>query len=122
MGWPYPPPAYGAGYGPGFGYGAGWGAAWLAAHQAAAQQLAQQTNPRSATPAQGSRSLQQLLIWAALGAGAAWILSDAHVREALLRQIMKLYGELAVGVAEVKEKMADMRAEAHAHASTPGNS
>lgn len=63
---------------------------------------------------QGGQSFQQALIWAALGAAAAWVLSDPAVRDKLIKQAMKLYTEMVVGFEEVKEKVADMKAEVDA--------
>lgn len=88
---PQPPPPYG-GYGgapPGYGYG----------------------YPPPPPGGGGQQSMQQALIWAALGAAAAWVLSDPAVRDKLVKQAIKLYTEMAVGMEEMKEKMADLKAE-----------
>ncbi|MDI9405971.1 MAG: hypothetical protein QM522_04615 [Chitinophagaceae bacterium] len=62
----------------------------------------------------GGQAMQQALLWAALGAAAAWVLSDPAVRDRLIRQALKLYGELAMGLDEVKSKAAEMKAEVDA--------
>jgi hypothetical protein len=64
--------------------------------------------------AQPGSGFQQALIWAALGAAVAWVLSDPEVRDKLIKQAMKLYGELVVGIEEMKEKVSDMKAEVDA--------
>jgi len=90
---PPPPPPYGgySGAAPGYGYG------------------------YPPPPAGGGQqSMQQALIWAALGAAAAWVLSDPAVRDKLVKQAIKLYTEMAVGMEEMKEKIADLKAEVDA--------
>ena len=57
---------------------------------------------------------EQFLVGALLGAGAAWVLSDEELRGKLLRAGMKLYGNLVGGFEEMKEQMADIRAEMEA--------
>lgn len=62
----------------------------------------------------GSRKSEQFLLGALLGAGAAWVLSDEELRGKLIRAAMKLYGGIAGGLEEMKEQMADIRAEVEA--------
>jgi len=62
----------------------------------------------------GGPSFQQALIWAALGAAAAWVLSDPAIRDKLIRQAIKLYAEMAQGFEEVKAKVAEMKADVDA--------
>jgi hypothetical protein len=94
-GWGYPPP----------GQPGGW---WVPPG----------TPPYTAAPPPGAApagsGFQQALIWAALGAAVAWVLSDPEVRDKLIKQAMKLYSELVVGVEEMKEKVSDMKAEVDA--------
>ena len=78
--------------------------------------------PPGMGPAPGQTGFQQALIWAALGAAAAYVLSDAEIRDRLIRQALKLYGELMVGYEEMKEKWADLRAEAAAAPGAQGSS
>ena len=58
-----------------------------------------------------SRHADQFLIGLALGAGAAWVLSDEELRGKMLKAGMKLYANVAGGFEELKEQMADIRAE-----------
>lgn len=58
-----------------------------------------------------SRSSQQFLLGAALGAAAAWVLSDEELRGKLLRAGMKLYAGVTGGFEEMKEQMSDLRSE-----------
>ncbi len=53
----------------------------------------------------------QFLLGLLVGAGAAWILSDEELRGKVLRVLMKGYAQLAGGVEEIKEQMADIQAE-----------
>ena len=53
----------------------------------------------------------QFLLGLLVGAGAAWILSDEELRGKVLRTLMKGYAQLAGGVEEIKEQMADIQAE-----------
>jgi hypothetical protein len=111
-GWGYPPPGQAGGWWvpPGYPlYNAGGPSPWGGAM------------PPPGYPAgpgqgagQGGSAFQQALIWAALGAAAAWVLSDPEVRDKLIKQAMKLYGELVVGIEEMKEKVSDMKAEVDA--------
>lgn len=54
---------------------------------------------------------EQFLVGALIGAAAAYVLSDEAMRGKLIRSGLKLYGELAGGLAEVKEQAADIQAE-----------
>lgn len=80
-------------------------------------------SPTESPPAMGggqpSVGYQQALIWAALGAAAAWVLSDAEIRNKLIKQVMRLYAETVVGFEEMKEKVADMKAEVDAGLTSP---
>lgn len=62
---------------------------------------------------QGNTS-QQFLLGAALGAAATYVMSNDELREKIIRSAVKLYSDLAGGVAELKEQMADMQAELQA--------
>ncbi|MBZ8138908.1 hypothetical protein CLD22_03210 [Rubrivivax gelatinosus] len=54
---------------------------------------------------------QQFLVGLAIGAGGAWLLGDDERRAALVKAGMKLYTGLAGGFEELKEQVADIRAE-----------
>ncbi|MFT3663429.1 hypothetical protein [Piscinibacter sp.] len=56
-------------------------------------------------------STEQFLLGAAVGAAAAWVLSDAELRGRLLKAGMRLYAGVAGGFEEMKEQMADLKAE-----------
>jgi len=58
-----------------------------------------------------TRHTDQFLMGLMIGAGAAWILSDEELRGKLIKAGMKLYTGVAGGFEEVKEQMADIRAE-----------
>ncbi len=58
-----------------------------------------------------TRPSEQFLLGALLGVGAAWVLSDEELRGKLIKAGMKLYAGLAGGFEEMKEQMADIRAE-----------
>ncbi|SEL46325.1 hypothetical protein [Ectothiorhodospira marina] len=47
----------------------------------------------------------------AFGAGAAWVLSDEETRRKLMKAGVDLYSGVAGGVEELKEQMADIKAE-----------
>ncbi len=70
--------------------------------------------PAPPSASAGGQAMQQALLWAALGAAGAWVLSDPALRDLLIRQAMKLYGELAMGMEEIKTKAAEMRADVDA--------
>lgn len=57
------------------------------------------------------RPTEQFLLGAAIGAGALYLLGDEQLRGRLMRAGMQLYGNLAGGLEEMKEQMADIRAE-----------
>lgn len=59
----------------------------------------------------GNRQNEQFLLGALLGAGAAWVLSDEEMRGKIMKAGMKLYASLVGGFEEMKEQMADIRAE-----------
>jgi len=60
---------------------------------------------------------EQFLLGAAIGAAAAYILSDEELRGKLIRTGVKLYSGLAGGLEEVKEQVADIQAELQAEQS-----
>lgn len=57
---------------------------------------------------------QQFMLGALIGAGAAWVLSDEAMRGKFMKAGMRLYGNLMGGFEEMKEQMADLRAELEA--------
>ena len=58
-----------------------------------------------------ARKSEQFLLGALLGAAAIWVLTDEELRAKLIKAGMKLYSNLAGGFEEMKEQMADIRAE-----------
>lgn len=64
-----------------------------------------------------SRRSEQFLLGALLGAAATFVLSDEEMRGKMLRSGMKLYSGLTGGLEEMKEQMADIRAELEAEQS-----
>ncbi|MNE86283.1 hypothetical protein D3C80_1833670 [compost metagenome] len=52
-----------------------------------------------------------LLLGFCVGAGAAWLLGDTQRRNHLIRRGLKLYDSLLGGLDELKEEVADLRAE-----------
>lgn len=88
-----------AGFGsPGMGSGLGAGNGWM-------QQL----------PAfLRSSSAEQFVIGALVGAAAAWVLADDELRGKIVKSALKLYAGVAGGFEEMKEQMADLKAEVEA--------
>jgi len=60
------------------------------------------------------RPSEQFLVGALIGAAAAYVLSDDELRGKIIRSGLKLYGNLAGGLAEMKEQVADLQAELEA--------
>ncbi|MFB8829159.1 hypothetical protein ACE0DR_06700 [Azotobacter sp. CWF10] len=58
-----------------------------------------------------SGNAEQFLLGAVLGATAAWVLADEELRGKLIKAGMKLYAGVAGGFEEMKEQMADIKAE-----------
>ncbi|GAB3375548.1 hypothetical protein [Azotobacter armeniacus] len=58
-----------------------------------------------------SRNAEQFLLGAVLGVTAAWVLADEELRGKLIKAGMKLYAGVAGGFEEMKEQMADIKAE-----------
>lgn len=58
-----------------------------------------------------ARHMDQFLVGLALGAGAAWVLSDEELRGKMIKAGMKLYANFAGSFEELKEQMADIRSE-----------
>lgn len=61
-----------------------------------------------------TRHTEQFLLGAVIGAAATWVLTDEQLRGRIVKSAMKLYAGVAGGVEEVKEQMADIRAEVEA--------
>lgn len=59
----------------------------------------------------GSRHTEQFLLGALLGAAAVYVLGDEEMRAKLVKAGMKLYSGVAGGFEEIKEQMADIKAE-----------
>ena len=62
----------------------------------------------------GARHTEQFILGALIGAGAAWLLSDEALRGKLVKAGMKLYAGIAGGFEEMKEQVADIKAEVEA--------
>lgn len=58
-----------------------------------------------------SQHTDQFLMGLVIGTGAAWVLGDEEIRGKLIKAAMKVYAGVAGSVEEVKEQMADIRAE-----------
>ena len=135
--WPGQPPnaQYGAQYGQyGQPYGAQqpWGQYGMASglpgglEAGFAQGFAQGMGPMPQQPTADGGFLQnmpaflrtgnteQFLLGALIGAAAAWVLSDEELRGKIVKSAMKLYSGVAGGFEEMKEQMADIRAEVEA--------
>ncbi|ENC6660015.1 hypothetical protein ABKY47_004550 [Aeromonas hydrophila] len=88
--------------------------------QLAAQWSQTGTMGSAGTQAQGwlgklqASGSQQFLLGAALGATAAYILSNDEMREKIIRSAVRLYCDVSGGMAELKEQVADMQAELQA--------
>jgi hypothetical protein len=59
----------------------------------------------------GSRHAEQFILGALLGAAAVYVLGDEEMRAKLVKTAMKLYSGVAGGFEEIKEQMADIKAE-----------
>lgn len=64
-----------------------------------------------------TRTTEQFLLGALIGAAAAWVLSDEELRGKIVKSAIKLYTGVAGGFEEMKEQMADIRAEVEAERS-----
>lgn len=62
----------------------------------------------------GSRHTEQFVLGALIGAAAVYVLGDEEMRNKLLKSAIKLYSGIAGGFEEIKEQMADIRAEVEA--------
>lgn len=60
---------------------------------------------------------EQFLLGALIGAAGAYVLADEEIRGKLIRAGLKLYSGLAGGIEEVKEQVADLKAELEAEQS-----
>ncbi|GBL60361.1 hypothetical protein SAMN05216577_11741 [Pseudomonas citronellolis] len=58
-----------------------------------------------------SRHTEQFLLGLLVGGAAAWVMSDEELRGKLMKSVVKLYANLAGGLEEFKEQMADLKAE-----------
>lgn len=58
-----------------------------------------------------TRNTEQFLLGAVAGGAVAWVLSDAELRGRIVRSAVRLYTSVAGGFEEMKEQMADIRAE-----------
>lgn len=66
----------------------------------------------------GSRHSEQFILGALIGAAAVYVLGDEEMRSKLVKTGMKLYAGIAGGFEEIKEQMADIRAEVAAEQSS----
>lgn len=60
---------------------------------------------------------EQFLLGALLGAAAAYVLSDEELRGKLIKAGLRLYTGMAGGLEEMKEQVADLKAEVAAEQS-----
>lgn len=103
---------FGAGYGPG---GMGQAGGLQAGLQAGLNAAGLDGGLLQGMPAfLRTRNSEQFLLGALIGAAAAWVLSDEELRGKIVKSAMKLYAGVAGGFEEVKEQMADIRAEVEA--------
>lgn len=58
-----------------------------------------------------SRNSEQFLLGLIIGAGAAWVMSDEAMRAKIIKSAMKMYAGIAGSFEEMKEQMADLKAE-----------
>lgn len=58
-----------------------------------------------------NRPSEQFLVGALIGAAATYVLADETLRGKLIASGLRLYTELAGGLAEIKEQAADIQAE-----------
>lgn len=64
-----------------------------------------------------SRRSEQFLLGALIGAAATYVLSDEALRGKLIKSGLRLYSGLVGGIEEMKEQVADLKAEAMAEQS-----
>lgn len=69
---------------------------------------------------QGLRRSEQFLVGALLGAAAVYVMGDEQLRGKLIKAGVSLYTNLAGGFEEIKEQVADLRAEMQAGGQTEG--
>lgn len=62
----------------------------------------------------GSRRAEQFILGALIGAAAVYVLGDEKLRGKLIKAGIGLYTGIAGGFEEMKEQMADLKAEAEA--------
>ena len=104
---------YGAGMGAGMGTNMGAGAFDPAALNGMFDAAA--ANPSGLLHGMlGSRQTEQFILGALIGAAAVYVLGDEEMRGKLAKAAMKVYATVAGGVEEIKEQMADIRAEVEA--------
>ncbi len=104
--------AQGAGYGPGAG---AWPGGLQAGLQAGLGAAGLDSGLLQGMPAfLRTRNSEQFLLGTLIGAAAAWVLSDEELRGKIVKSAMKLYAGVAGGFEEMKEQMADIRAEVEA--------
>lgn len=68
----------------------------------------------------GSRHTEQFIVGALIGAAAVYVLGDEEMRGKLMKGMMKLYASVAGGFEEMKEQMADLKAEVAAEKRSTG--
>lgn len=59
----------------------------------------------------GSRQTEQFILGALIGAAAVYVLGDEQMRGKIVKAGMRLYSGIAGGFEEIKEQMADLKAE-----------
>jgi hypothetical protein len=59
----------------------------------------------------GSRQTEQFILGTLIGAAAVYVLGDEELRSKLIRTGVRLFTSVAGGIEEIKEQMADIKAE-----------
>jgi hypothetical protein len=59
----------------------------------------------------GSRKTEQFVLGAVIGAAAVYVLGNEELRAKLIKSGMRLYSGITGGLEEMKEQVADIRAE-----------
>ncbi len=68
----------------------------------------------------GSRNSEQFIVGALIGAAAVYVLGDEEMRAKLMKGMMRLYAGVAGGFEEMKEQVADLKAEVAAEKRSAG--
>lgn len=107
---------FGPGYGehPYYGYGPAEQHSGHDGHQGPYAGLFDPKMLKNLTGGLHSRQTEQFLLGALIGAAATYVLSDEELRAKLVKAGIKLYSGVLGGFEEMKEQMADLKAEVEA--------